>query len=68
MHADPLIAIKFVCKDIWTTLFGKQVDRLQTNYKGMYLLHEGGFRWLQRLAFTDSAAYERTARYVSIAL
>ena len=28
---DPLEAVKFVCKDIWQALFGKQADRLQMN-------------------------------------
>ena len=27
-------------------MFRKQVDKLQTNYKGVYVLHDYGFRWL----------------------
>ena len=35
--AGELDAVKFLCKDVWTALFGKQVDNLKTNYKARRL-------------------------------
>jgi len=46
----PLDIVKFVCKELWSVLFRKQIDKLQTNYKGIYVLHDLSFRWLQRVA------------------
>lgn len=31
--ADNLDVIKFLCKDLWTILFRKQVDNLKTNHR-----------------------------------
>lgn len=31
--AEPLDAIKFLCKDFWSEVFKKQVDNLKTNYR-----------------------------------
>mmetsp|Transcript_7488 Transcript_7488/g.28324 ORF Transcript_7488/g.28324 Transcript_7488/m.28324 type:complete len:170 (-) Transcript_7488:102-611(-) len=45
----PLELIKFVCKDLWLSLFQKQADRLQTNHRGMFVLNDGNFHWLKRL-------------------
>ncbi|KAG2451664.1 hypothetical protein HYH02_003444 [Chlamydomonas schloesseri] len=47
---DTLEIIKFVCKDFWQALFKKQVDNLKTNHRGVYVLQDNGFRWLQRLS------------------
>jgi hypothetical protein len=33
MFADTLDAIKFVCKDIWSVFWDKQVDNLRTNHR-----------------------------------
>lgn len=30
---DTLDVIKFVCKDLWTLVFRKQVDNLKTNHR-----------------------------------
>lgn len=30
---DTLDAIKFLCKDLWTLVFRKQVDNLKTNHR-----------------------------------
>lgn len=31
--SDPLDVIKFLCKDIWTIVFKKQIDNLKTNHR-----------------------------------
>ncbi|KAJ9664408.1 hypothetical protein H2198_000337 [Neophaeococcomyces mojaviensis] len=33
--SDPLDVIKFLCKDIWTIVFKKQIDNLKTNHRGV---------------------------------
>jgi hypothetical protein len=43
---DPLEAVKFVCKDIWQALFGKQADRLQMNRR-FYVVQDTQFKWLR---------------------
>eukprot|EP00456_Euglypha_rotunda_P049507 TRINITY_DN39716_c0_g1_i3.p1 TRINITY_DN39716_c0_g1~~TRINITY_DN39716_c0_g1_i3.p1 ORF type:complete len:153 (+),score=30.86 TRINITY_DN39716_c0_g1_i3:141-599(+) len=55
---DPLEVIKFVCRDFWLAVFRKQVDKLQTNYRGIYVLHDFNFRWLARLSYPTNVAEE----------
>ena len=33
---DTLDVIKFLCKDMWTLLFRKQIDNLKTNHRVWY--------------------------------
>eukprot|EP01066_Platyproteum_vivax_P006214 Platyproteum_vivax@DN2019_c0_g1_i1.p1 len=44
--ADDKDCVKFVCKEIWIAVFQKQVDRLQTNRRGGFVIHDLKFRWL----------------------
>ena len=30
---EPLVKMRFICKQFWTTLFGRQVGGLKTNHK-----------------------------------
>jgi hypothetical protein len=41
--------IKFICKEFWIYLFGKNIDRLQTNHKGTFFLTDSNFRFLGRV-------------------
>lgn len=41
--------VKFVCKDLWHFLFQKQADRLQTNRRGGYVIHDTSLPWLRRV-------------------
>ncbi|PYI23308.1 BET3 family protein [Aspergillus violaceofuscus CBS 115571] len=47
---DNLDVIKFLCKDIWTILFKKQVDNLKTNHRGVYVLTDNSFRPFARMS------------------
>lgn len=47
----PLDAIKFLCKDLWTLLFRKQIDNLKTNHRGIYVLTDNHFKPLTRMSF-----------------
>jgi hypothetical protein len=47
----PLDIIKFLCKDLWTLLFRKQIDNLKTNHRGIYVLTDNTFKPLGRMSF-----------------
>ena len=40
--------IKFVCKDFWYQVYRKQIDKLQTNNRGVYMLQDNRHRILAR--------------------
>ncbi len=44
-----LEAVKFICKEFWTEVFRKQIDKLQTNHKGVFVLKDTKFKWLDRM-------------------
>ncbi|CAM9534534.1 unnamed protein product [Choristocarpus tenellus] len=54
MAGDHLEAIKFVCKDLWVELFKKQVDKLQTDHRGTFVLKDANFLWTLRYASDDT--------------
>lgn len=47
--AQQLEAVKFLCKEFWMTLYQKQIDKLQTNHRGVFVLKDLDFKWLNRL-------------------
>ena len=55
LATDHLEAIKFICKDVWNEIFGKQIDKLQTNHRGVFVLKDYTFRWLTRVSSSDEA-------------
>ncbi|KAI9757846.1 MAG: SUMO ligase siz1 [Chaenotheca gracillima] len=52
---DTLDMIKFLCKDLWTLVFRKQIDNLKTNHRGVYVLTDNDFRPLGRMS-TEAGA------------
>ena len=44
-----LEAVKFLCKEFWTEVFRKQIDKLQTNHRGVFVLKDQELKWLRRL-------------------
>ena len=42
--------MKFLCKDFWSTVFGRGVDNLKTNHQGVYTLQDNRFSTLVPLA------------------
>lgn len=52
LFTSPLDAIKFLCKDLWTLLFKKQIDNLKTNHRGVYVLTDSMFRPLTKMSMT----------------
>ncbi|KAF2028455.1 transport protein particle component [Setomelanomma holmii] len=53
----PLDCIKFLCKDLWTLLFRKQIDNLKTNHRGIYVLTDNTFKPLSKMSF-DTKKYD----------
>jgi len=47
---EKLDIIKFVCKEFWQSIFGKQINNLRTNHKGVYVLTDEQFAWIQHLS------------------
>jgi hypothetical protein len=54
--AAQLEAVKFLCKEIWMEVFRKQIDKLQTNHRGVFVLKDMELRWLTRLPPNTEAA------------
>jgi hypothetical protein len=50
---DTLDVIKFLCKDLWSLVFGKNIDNLKTNHRGVYVLTDNVFRPFSRMS-TDA--------------
>ncbi|PHH92556.1 hypothetical protein CDD83_6835 [Cordyceps sp. RAO-2017] len=47
---DALDVIKFLCKDLWSLVFGKNIDNLKTNHRGVYVLTDNMFRPFSRMS------------------
>lgn len=47
---DELDIIKFICKEFWSGLFGKQIDNLRTNHQGVYVLLDQRFKFISRIS------------------
>ncbi|KAJ1362781.1 hypothetical protein KIN20_022456 [Parelaphostrongylus tenuis] len=45
-----LEVVRFICKEFWSTVFGKQVDNLRTNHRGVYVVQDNNFCTLRSLA------------------
>ncbi|GAA6062659.1 hypothetical protein JCM10212_000559 [Sporobolomyces blumeae] len=62
-NPDPLELVKFICKDLWTALFAKQVDNLRTNHRGVYVLLDQRVRALERVS-GDRDQVQRWTRFI----
>lgn len=56
-----LEVVKFICKDFWTSVFGKQVDNLRTNHQGVYVVQDGRFATLR--SFPEGDQYVKECGY-----
>ena len=54
---DEVDIVRFVCRDVWTNLFLKQIDKLKTDNKGAYYLIDNEFCLIKQV--TDSMQYVR---------
>ncbi|RKP16836.1 hypothetical protein ROZALSC1DRAFT_31307 [Rozella allomycis CSF55] len=44
---EDLDAVKLLCRDLWSLIFGKQIDNLKTNNRGTFVLQDYCLRWLE---------------------
>mmetsp|Transcript_19118 Transcript_19118/g.24804 ORF Transcript_19118/g.24804 Transcript_19118/m.24804 type:complete len:181 (-) Transcript_19118:88-630(-) len=58
---EPLEIMKFLCKEFWFEIFGKHVDKLQTNHRGVFVLREAHFNWLAKTSSADEKLQTTTA-------
>ena len=56
---DDISVMKYLCKDFWTTLFGKQIDNLKTNNSGTFVLHDNNFKPIAQISQDESATNVR---------
>ncbi|GJE98030.1 TRAPP complex subunit trs33 [Phanerochaete sordida] len=56
LFSDTLDAIKFICKDLWSACWDKQVDNLRTNHRGVYVLQDNSFKPIQRISSWEGRA------------
>lgn len=61
---DTLDIMKFVCKDVWTAVFNKQIDNLRTNHRGVYVLQDSQFGWLM-YASDDQQSLQDTTKLMA---
>ncbi|KAH9060754.1 NO signaling/Golgi transport ligand-binding domain-containing protein [Lactarius vividus] len=54
--ADTLDIVKFICKELWSTCWDKQVDNLRTNHRGVYVLQDNSFKPIARISSWESRA------------
>jgi trafficking protein particle complex subunit 6 len=47
-------------------MFVSQVDKLQTNHRGVFVLTDSRFRWLEKYTSDDIAAKQAAARMLNI--
>jgi trafficking protein particle complex subunit 6 len=60
--SDPLDLVKFICKEFWEDVFKKKVDKLQTNHRGVFVLSDLKFRWLEKYSSDDMASKQAAVR------
>ncbi|KAF5340853.1 hypothetical protein D9758_016603 [Tetrapyrgos nigripes] len=56
LFTETLDVIKFVCKDLWTACWDRQVDNLRTNHRGIYVLQDNAFKTITRLSSSEGQA------------
>lgn len=63
---DILDIMKFVCRDVWKSLYGKQMDNLRTNHRGTFVLVDNNYRLISKLNSAKGAAdtFEKTRAYL----
>ncbi|CDW52882.1 Trafficking protein particle complex subunit 6B [Trichuris trichiura] len=63
--ASELEIFKFICRDFWRSMFGKQVDSLKTNHQGIYVITDGGFKLMP--PFSNTGEFRSEApRYLAL--
>ncbi|TXT12861.1 hypothetical protein VHUM_01262 [Vanrija humicola] len=64
--ASHLDIIKFICKDLFLHVYGKQIDNLRTNHRGVFVLQSHAFPPLAGLSSYRGAAADLEAARVHL--
>ena len=62
--SSSLDCVKFLCKEIWIKIFNKQMDKLQTNHRGVYVLQDFSFRWLHQFSGHEKETKSKALLYL----
>ena len=63
--AQQLEAVKFLCKELWVEVFNKQIDKLQTNHRGVFVLKDLELKWLTRFPVGSEKARVMAIRFLA---
>jgi hypothetical protein len=63
--AQQLEAVKFLCKEVWMQVFNKQIDKLQTNHRGVFVLRDLELTWLTRFPVQTEQSRVTAVRYLA---
>ncbi|KAM9926970.1 hypothetical protein OXX59_002853 [Metschnikowia pulcherrima] len=65
---DVLEIMKFICRDVWRCLYGKQMDNLRTNHRGTFVLIDNKYKVIAGFSSengkADVVAKARTYTYL----
>lgn len=50
LQQDILNVMKFICRDVWKSLYGKQIDNLRTNHRGAFVLIDNKFSGIAHMS------------------
>ncbi|CUS22843.1 LAQU0S07e01376g1_1 [Lachancea quebecensis] len=50
---DLLSVMKFVCRDVWKQVFGKQIDNLKTNHRGTFYLLDYNYKPIESFTLEE---------------
>ncbi|EDO17187.1 hypothetical protein Kpol_1072p57 [Vanderwaltozyma polyspora DSM 70294] len=57
---DLLLIMKFICRDVWKQLYGKQIDNLKTNHRGTFYLFDYDYKPIQPFSIEGDNSDEKT--------
>jgi hypothetical protein len=63
--AQQLEAVKFLCKEVWMQVFNKNMDRLQTNHQGVFVLRDFELSWLTRFPIQTEHSRETASHLLA---
>ncbi len=63
--AQQLEAVKFLCKELWMEIFNKQMDKLQTNHRGVFVLKDLELKWLTRFPVGSEKSRVMAIRFLA---
>ncbi|GMM54458.1 Trs33 protein [Maudiozyma humilis] len=53
---DLLLVMKFICRDVWKQLYGKQIDNLKTNHRGTFYLTDNDYQPIRQFSLEENAS------------